>query len=416
MYSWEKPLREDIPRKHPRKPSFSSTLLDEIFNSIDENDKKPEDFKVYKEKPTKKHGGGRPKTGSKEDEKIGNLWREKEINEKIISRRRAELEKLWLQDNDLMFFSSNSSSSDSSGALSSSDSEFFGGSNSTKSRISCFSAPKLKPVRTGRGENHLFQNQNEEFLNRNKQESKVDDNLIKSKSRALKIYANLNKVKQPFSPGARLTNFINSLFANANSKKTKKSSPNGGFEESKMETKSKSQQGSSTCSSASSYSRSCLINSSSKPVEKMEIGNRRTVRFHPVSVIVDEESNSLPYAHKSVKKIEVSDKFGKPPLPPDFRFSPGESNRRIQDSTRVYSKACPNQKKDDFVMFRNIRDKIVDDEEDDDAASDSSSELFELDHLALFGNKKKFSEELPVYETTSLDTNHAIASGLIRKL
>ncbi|KAL2557909.1 Uncharacterized protein Fot_02648 [Forsythia ovata] len=120
----------------------------------------------------------------------------------------------------------------------------------------------------------------------------------------LEDYANLNKVKQPFSPGARLTNFINSLFANANSKKTKKSSPNGGFEDSKMETKSKSQQGSSTCSSASSLSRSCLINNSSKPVEKMGIGNRRTVRFHPVSVIVDEDSNSLPYAHKSVKKLK----------------------------------------------------------------------------------------------------------------
>ncbi|CAI9775514.1 unnamed protein product [Fraxinus pennsylvanica] len=417
MYSWEKPLREDKPRKNPRKPSFSSTLLDEIMNSIDGNDEKGEDFKVYKEMPTKQHGGGWPKTSSKEDEEIGILWREKEINEKIIARRRAELEKLWLQENELVFFSSNSNSSDSSGALSSSDSELFWGSNSIKSRISCFSAPKLKPVRTsGRGENHLFHDRNKVFMYQNKQENKVDDNVIKSKSRALKIYANLNKMKQPISPGARLTNFINSLFAN--SKKTKKSNPNGGFEDSNMERKSKSQPGSSTCSSTSSFSRSCLIKNPSKSVENVGIGNRRTVRFHPDNVIVDEDSNFLPSSHKTVKKNEGSDKFGRPPLPPDLRFSPGEKNRRIQDSTRDYSKVYPNQRKDDFALFKNIRHKIEDyeDEDNDDAASDSSSELFELDHLALFGNKKKFSQELPVYETTHFDTNHAIASGLIPKL
>ncbi|CAI9771507.1 unnamed protein product [Fraxinus pennsylvanica] len=411
MHSWERQLREDKPRKIPRNPSFSSTLLDEIINSIDGTDKKSE---VHKEKPIKKHGGGRAKTGSKKDEEMGILWKEKEI----IARRRAELEKLWIQENDLMFFSSNSSSSDSSGALSSSDSEFFGGSYSTKSRTSCFSAPKLKPVRTSGGvENHSFHNQNEEFLHQKKRENKVDDNLIKSKSRAMKIYANLNKVKQPISPGVRLTNFINSLFAN--SKKTKKSNPDGGFEDSKMERESKSQQGASTCSSASSFPRSCLINNSSKPVEKMGVGNRRTVRFHPVNVIVDEDSHSHSHGHKSVKKHDVSDKFGRPPLPPDFGFSPGEKNRRIQDSTRDYSKVYPNQRKDDFSMLRNIRCKIEDDEEDydeEDAASDSSSELFELDHLALFGNMKKFSEELPVYENTHFVTNHAIASGLIRKL
>ncbi|CAA3018279.1 Hypothetical predicted protein [Olea europaea subsp. europaea] len=410
MYSREKQLREGTPRNSPGNPSFSSTLLDKIINSIDGTDEKSEDSKVHKEKPTKKHGVGRVKTGGKENEEMGILWREREINEKIIARRRAELENLWIQENDLMFFSSNSSSSDSSGALSSSDSEFFGGSNSTKSKISCFSAPKLKPVRTSGGvENHFFHSQNEEFLYLKKQENKVDDNLIKSKSRAMKIYANLNKMKQPISPGVRLTNFINSLFANS-----KKSNPNGGFDDSKKERKSKSQQDSSTCSSASSFSRSCLINNSSKPAEKIGIGNRRTVRFHPANVIVDEDSNSLPRGHTSGKKHDVSDKFGRPPLAPDFRLSPGEKNRRIRDSSKVY----PNQRKDDFSMSRNIRYENEDDEEEDneDAASDSSSELFELDHLALFGNMKKFSEELPVYENTHFDTNHVIASGLIRKL
>nr|GMD24357.1 UPF0047 protein YjbQ-like [Ipomoea batatas] len=43
-------------------------------------------------------------------------------------------------------------------------------------------------------------------------------NLMKSKPTAVKMYANLKKMKQNISPGARLTNFLNSLFANGKPK------------------------------------------------------------------------------------------------------------------------------------------------------------------------------------------------------
>lgn len=59
----------------------------------------------------------------------------------------------------------------------------------------------------------------------------MNDNLIKSKLRAMNIYANLSKVKQPISLGAGLTN--SSIPQCANSNKTKISNPNGGFEDSK---------------------------------------------------------------------------------------------------------------------------------------------------------------------------------------
>ncbi|KAI3468077.1 hypothetical protein Pfo_024740 [Paulownia fortunei] len=425
MFTWEKPCREEnykSRKSHKDMPSFSSTLLDEIYRSIDGSVEKSEDFKAYKEKPVKRQGGFRAKTStgnsSVEDEEIASFrraclvekWMEKEANEKVVAKRRPpllpELENKSLQDNDLLFFSSTSSSSDSSGALSSSDTEFFGPT--TKPKVSCFST-RPKPVRTGVSarENNP---QEDYFLSddyQNHQKSKVEDDLIKSKSRALKIYANLKKVKQPISPGGRLTSFINSLFSNANGKKSKNLDTNKGFQD------FKSPKATSTCSSASSFSRSCLSKYSPKSREKMRNGTQRTVRFHPVSVIVDEDSR--PCGHKCIYD-EDSDKYGRPPLPPnalaELKLSKMEKNRKVEEASRKALKGFKNKRSDDFSMFRKIHNG--DDEDyDDDGMSDSSSDLFELDHLALFGNNR-FCEELPVYETTHLDTNRAIASRLIR--
>ncbi|CAI9755746.1 unnamed protein product [Fraxinus pennsylvanica] len=402
-------------------PTFSSTLLDEIYRSIDE---KSEDLKAYEEKSVRKQGGGRLKDKTKgvEDEEMSSFrrarlvgkWMEKEVNEKVTAKTRPfllpELENKSIHENDILFFSSSSSSSDSSGALSSSsDTEFFGGS-VPKSRVSCFSSTRPKPVRTSVSprKNPPFHEQNDNDLldeYRNHQADRIDENLIKSKSRALKIYANLKKVKQPISPGGRLTNFINSLFANANTKKAKNPNANEGFEDSSMNRKSKptTTQDSSTCSSASSFTRSCLSKYSPKSREKMRNGIKRTVRFHPVGVIVDEDCR--PCGHKSIYD-EDSDKFGKLPLPlntvADLKLRLKEKNRKTEKTAR------------DLSAFKNIHGNIGNDEEEDedDAASDSSSDLFELDHLALFGNNR-YCEELPVYETTHLHTNRAIASGLI---
>ena len=63
-------------------------------------------------------------------------------------------------------------------------------------------------------------------------------------------------------------------------------------------------------------------------------------------------------------------------------------------------------------IFNNFHVNYEEDDEDGDAASCSSSDLFELDHLALIGNER-YQEELPVYETTHIDINLAIAKGLL---
>jgi hypothetical protein len=79
-----------------------------------------------------------------------------------------------------------------------------------------------------------------------------------------------------------------------------------------------------------------------------------------------------------------------------------------------------NKKKNDVIKIGaggkyndRFEDEDEDEDEDDDAASYSSSDLFELDHLAVIGKDRRYSEELPVYETTHLDTNRAIANGLM---
>lgn len=363
MYTREKPCREEFhkSRKNHNIPSFSSTLLDEIYRSIDGSVSKSEsDFETYREKkPSKRHG------------EIASFRRaclvEKWIEKEAIATRKPTL----LQDfeNDLMFFSSTSSSSDSSGALSSSDTEFFGSSSSsatTKPKASCFSA-RLKPVRTG--------------AEKNDEKNKMEDDMMKSKSRALKIYANLKKVKQPISPGGRLTSFINSLFSNANGKKTK----------------NQDLKPPSSCSSASSFSRSCL----SKNPPNSRNGDQRTVRFHPVSVIVDEDSRPCG------QKCTYDEKL---PLRPPTEIKK-QSSGKVVEVLKGYN----GKRADEFSAFRKIhgRGDEEEEEEDEDCMSDSSSDLFELDHLSLFGDNR-FCQELPVYETTHFDTNRAIANGLIR--
>lgn len=411
MYSRQKLYRDETYNNKSRKseknmPSFSSTLLDEIYRSTDGGGaEKTEDLKVRRQGGLRAWAAknGNSKKGLEDKEEIESFraclvekWMEKEANEKkAVSKADKSL-----HDSDLLFFSSTSSSnSDSSGALSSSDTEFFGGAstttttpkkpNSSNKVSSCFST-RPKPVKTG-GASMLF----DDFPQRKKVEEDHDDLMIKSKSRALKIYANLKKVKQPISPGGRLTSFINSLFNNANGNNNNN---NNNKSRNHKASSSSTTTTTTTCSSASSFSRSCLSKYSPKSREKMRSTSttQRTVRFHPVSVIVDEDSR--PCGQKSI--YDDDDSYGRlPPLP---------SNPMAE---LKLSKMEKNKRGDDISVFRKIEDE--DEDEDDDAMSDSSSDLFELDHLALFGNNR-FCEELPVYETTHLDTNRAIASGLIR--
>ncbi|RYR53634.1 hypothetical protein Ahy_A06g028825 [Arachis hypogaea] len=101
------------------------------------------------------------------------------------------------------------------------------------------------------------------------------------------------------------------------------------------------------------------------------------VRFYPVSVILGE--NSQPCGHKSIYENNPS-------------LLPLSSFKKNNNST---------ENNDD------------DDDGGGGGMSCSSSDLFEFDHLiGLSAARIRFNEELPVYETTNLETNKATANAL----
>ncbi|KAG6388057.1 hypothetical protein SASPL_153254 [Salvia splendens] len=340
MYAREKLSRDQSQKSRRRdnktQPSFSSTLLDEIYRSIDGN---ADEINGYNS------------TGSfRRTTCFVEKWMEKE--RKRHQETDAKPANKPVHD-DVVFFSSTSSSSDSSGTLSSSDTEFFGS--------------RPKPVRTG------MRSDTGRFKFDDVQTGPAEADLIKSKSRALRMYANLKKERQPISPGGRLTSFINSFFSNANGKKSRNL-------ESQVDERK--------CSSASSFSRAFLNKYSPRVKEKAREEERRTVRKI-------EPEDLLPRGHKGGYSGD-SGRLGRPPLPKAGLNKKVEIVAQKQNSKRG-------------GVFRNVEE--YDDEED--CFSDKSSDLFELDHLAFFGSNR-YSEELPVYETTRFDKNCAIASRLLR--
>ena len=233
---------------------------------------------------------------------------------------------------------------------------------------------------------------------------------VKTRSRAQKIYSNLKYLKQPISPGARLTSLISSLFVKeGKTKKTSSAAANaavdGGGGGGRGKRECKSEQAPTTPST-----RSCLSRNSSK--KKFEDGVKRTVRFCPVGVIVGEDSR--PCGHKSL--------FGDAD---DYHYDFEEEKKKLareNESAKLQqqkqrqleemaldllngywdSKLCKshNQKVKDNINHDDygINHGKNYDHDDDDGLSCSSSDLFELDHLSSIG------DELPVYETTHFDS------------
>ncbi|KAL9662771.1 hypothetical protein QQ045_027605 [Rhodiola kirilowii] len=313
MYSRDGSVREEM--SWDRKgPSFSSTLLDEIYRSIDEGTAR-KDCNGFRKKQDEEEAMQRSKLLDK--------WMKKKMNSEENSKR-SKME----FDNDALFFSSGSNSSDSTNSSLFSEHE----SITVKTKSSCFLPPK--PIRTSKK------------TERRCNETEIDDVVPASaKSRALKLYAHLKKMKQPISPGVKLTTFINSILSN--SKK-----------HSKRETTT-SADTKPTCSSASSFTRSCLKQqtTSSRRVDSIKT-------FVPVNVVV----NAYPMTLK--------------------RHEQERQRRQLIDSNRVSPK--PNS------IMQSKPVNVAEDE--DDAASECSEDLFELDHLKL----SRFSAELPVYETTQV--------------
>ncbi|KAH0982367.1 hypothetical protein GBA52_009544 [Prunus armeniaca] len=430
--------REARSNRHSREnPSFSSTLLDTIYRSIDEPNtgegvsrrEEQQHLIFYKETTKKKQSttaAAATTTTSgrhglfKEDQEheimslrracLIEKWMEKKVTDKSLPVRRNSMAdfdtKKSSYNRNEFFLNSSSSSSDSScgGGFSSSESESMYGSKS-RSSSSCYSMHRPKPIRTSiSSEKVQFEQRN----HHNSQKTKHENSFVKTKSKALKIYGDLKKVRQPISPGGRLASFLNSLFNAGHVKKSKidglgverKPSYDLG-EETKSSSKS-GQQGhsnsSSTCSSASSFSRSCLRKT---PLSRSELSGiasnngdvaKRSVRFCPVSVIVDEDCR--PCGQKTLHEAEpglmAAEKAAKPPTIEDIR---------VEQVAR------------DYLLLKNYQKKNVEEEdEDDDAESYASSDLFELDTA---GVEERYREELPVYETTFFDRNRAISNRLI---
>ncbi|KAI4377011.1 hypothetical protein MLD38_014708 [Melastoma candidum] len=452
MNRWERTMRDGWSgnRLEREIPSFSSSLLDEIYRSIDaeSGSELAQERGLYADcVGRRKQGKCGTKAGDVEvfdriESVRAGAWVEKRAKERETVQRGQvcpEPEKKLRRDcdfdHDAVFFSSASSSSDSSSnGFSSSDTESaYGGG---KTRASCFvPLPRPKPVRTSIASRSDKTGAKTEFSpfqeQRNARAFNIGDEM-NSKSRGSKIYSNLKKMKQPISPGGKLASFINSLFtANSTPRKAKPSAKQAVpyTEEENFDGKLKSGD-SSACSSTSSFSRSCLSKYSPTTREKLRNGSKRTVQFYPMSVILDEDSRpcgqkSLPWDHQEYEK-QIA-KMGRSVSIPAARNSGTNMHKKIEEQTRHSQRKDRssqaeeaareflrnyhrNQKKIEkaanavTVTSRGDHRSSHHDQDNgesnyDDAASCTSSDLFELDHLSVLGNDM-YCEELPVYGTT----------------
>ncbi|XP_023002588.1 protein BIG GRAIN 1-like A [Cucurbita maxima] len=400
MKQWEKKFEH-------KNPSFSSSLLDEIYRSFDDGEIEPSgETKFFRQTST---AIKQIKTRAFEDKEMANLrrarlvekWMEKEVGEKAnVFRRQEPYRKSPIDhfdhDRDTLLFTSTSSSSDSSsGVLSSSDSESMFVSRSLIPS-SCFSKSRLKAIRTGSGVRKAETERVKTRFN-GISERQVFDEIPKSKSNGLK------KMKQPISPGVRLAGLITSLL---NTRKSKNSPA--------TERKDKTGE-ESTCSSASSFARSCLSKSCASSREKSGNRAKRSVHFCPISVIVDkdcrEDSSSLMPV-----SIPTAWKIGRSPAGKsegkDSKSQITEKSRIVEAAAReVLIKNMNTRNYREFVEKSDEDDGGEEEDYEDENCSCASSDLFELDHLEMMG-QRGYSEELPVYETTDVEKNRAISKGL----
>lgn len=349
MYMRERSLQEEKFPRRRRNPSFSSSLLDSIYRSIDESNGGEGDLGYVRE--SKKQSN----SGSKRAETKGG-------SSERTNLRRAIMIENWVEKQSVhssMFTNSASSSSDSSSGAAFSSSDQTESSYKRRSKQSSV----VVSVRS-------------EVLDKPKSESGRGGGggggFTKTKLKALKIYGELKKVKQPISPGGKIASFINSIFNSGNVKKAKMCYVGAVEDVSTSEHVSKSSY--SSCS-ASTFSRSCL----SKPSKKSSNGNKRSVKFYPISVILGEDDSQIS-SHKCLYEKD-------PSLMPKPTFQ-----------------------KLTTTSGQNFLRGFCEDDDESDAESYSSSDLFELNQPVGIG---RYTEELPVYETTNFRTNQAIAKGLI---
>ncbi|KAE9609912.1 hypothetical protein Lal_00006901 [Lupinus albus] len=346
-----------------RTPSFSSTLLDSIYRSIDEsktNLDEDQQLGLYYETPYtnfsyKYNHDGVHNCGKGGKERMN-------LRRAVMLEDWVEKQKQNSHNSHLLNSSSSSSECSSGGIFSFSSSETDSSHKKQRSKTKSEKPQKKQHKPHGEG------------------------GFARTKLRAMKIYGELNqKVKQPISPGSRIATFLSSIFNSENVKKAKMCYV-GSVENVSFEHKSKSQCFSSTPSSFSTRSCMTKTHSSAEGNKSNNTNTKRSVRFYPVSVILGENSESDPnlMTLSNVQKVT--------------RIS---SRKELKNTITTKEKGK--------FDFRGFYENGEEEEEDDDALSYSSSDLFELDHIIGGG---RYQQELPVYETTNLETNKAIAIGL----
>ncbi|XP_060191053.1 protein BIG GRAIN 1-like A [Lycium barbarum] len=363
MSSWEKPIIR--PQQRRKTPSFSSSLLEAIYHSIDES-KEEEKRQEENQVPNKRN-------------------KAVEAEEEIVSLRRAILIEKWMESYKYTqssgHFTSDSGSSTDSSMFSSSETESASRSTPKSSVFHTLPKPTRQVYDT------LVPGRSEKVVTFSAETTPKCEGgrFMKTKSRALKIYGDLKKVKQPISPGGKIANFLNSIF---NSRNMKKNHHHQGMEDWSSVRKSRSVNDSSTVTCSLTTRSSCLNKTPSSRGNK----SKRSVRFCPVSVIVDEDCQ--PCGQKSIYKNEE----------PRMWQVPKAGSFRNFDGKHI--------NKHHYRGFYQSEDD-EEEEEEDDGRSCASSDLFELENIGMIGHVHATRDGLPVYGTTSFKMNQAIARGLV---
>jgi len=184
--------------------------------------------------------------------------------------------------------------------------------------------------------------------------------------------------------------------------------------------------------------RPCLSKTSRGSNNSSDRMSQKSVTFYPTAVILDEDSR--PCGEKCLQNMENYPQITHTVPNPNpsnyphithpsrnaykFPLLRKELKKHIVEEEIRHAAAAATAKeliakyqksnsKMETVAIRGL-DKPDEGEEEDDGWSCSSSELFELENLAAIDRKMDvYQKELPVYETTHIVTNKAIAKGLI---
>ncbi|CAI9100679.1 OLC1v1037830C1 [Oldenlandia corymbosa var. corymbosa] len=371
MDMWEKPHREDRHHQRRRTPSFSSTLLDAIYHSIDESSQEQQNLALHHRKKNNPI----------------------EAEEEIAGLRRAIMVEKWMESYSTSSRRSRHVNSDSS---SSNDSSIFSETE--------YSATKSTPRSCISSSYPRHQAYVPEATT-----PKHEGRFTRTKSRALKMYGDLKKVKQqPISPGRKIANFLNSIFTPRTLKKRE------GMEDWTSVKKSRSvKEPSQTLASRSCLNRTILQPPSSSSSSSRN-KSKRSVRFCPVStVIVDEDCQ--PIGQKSIYNENDYD-YNDPELTPLPKINSQFLKKNI-DSLRASN--YEEQRKLPKKSYA-LRGFYEDDSDDEDGNSCTSSDLFELENIGNVGINgyhgggihHRDHQDLPVYGTTNVKVNQAIANSL----